>query len=341
MPDPVQIFFDSVLPNKLPRPESYEAYSPSNIALAKYWGKRDQTLNLPLNSSLSISLGHLGSKTHVSSATDGVDGVWFDGDKLPNQSRFAQKVLAFADLFRRGQNLPLHIVTKNTIPTASGLASSASGFAALTRAISGAFKLALSDAQLSMISRFGSGSASRSIWHGFVCWDRGVRDDGTDCVARQLPHHWPGFRIAVIPVDTDLKSVPSSDGMRHTVATSPLFEAWPEHAEADCIRVEAAVLARDFTVLGETVEANALAMHATMLASRPVLNYLQPASWTCLETIWNARKAGIEAYATMDAGANIKVLFLETNRTQIETLFPQGLIIDPFADHTQECEFSK
>jgi len=341
MIDPVQVVFNGLLPSSLPHPEPCEAYAPSNIALSKYWGKRDQILNLPLNSSLSISLGNLGSTTRVSAAADGADGVWLDGEKLSNQSSFARKALKFVDLFRRGQDLPLHIVTKNTIPTAAGLASSASGFAALTRAICGAFKLDIPDTQLSMISRFGSGSATRSMWHGFVRWDRGIRADGTDCLARRLQYDWPEFRIAIIPVDTSIKMMPSSDGMRHTMATSPLFEAWPKRAEADCTRVYKAIATRDFTTLGKTVEANALAMHATMLASRPVLNYLKPTSWAFLETIWNARREGIESYATMDAGANIKVIFLESTRTHIETLFPQGLVINPFVEQSQESCLTK
>ncbi|MEM9633659.1 MAG: diphosphomevalonate decarboxylase [Pseudomonadota bacterium] len=331
MTDPVHAIFNRHLPGKLRDPEPFEAYAPSNIALSKYWGKRDKTLNLPLNSSLSVSLANWGSTTRVSAADDGADGVWLNGERLSDQTGFARKVLQFADLFRRDQFLPLHVKTDNSIPTAAGLASSASGFAALTRALAGTFGLDLTEPQLSMLSRFGSGSATRSIWHGFVRWDRGDAEDGTDSFARPLPHRWPDFRIAIVPVDTGPKSRSSRDGMDHTVATSSLFETWPKRAEADCALVEAAIADRDFTALGETAEANALAMHATMLAARPALSYLKPASWTILEELWQARREGIEAYATMDAGANVKLIFLKETEAQVANLFPQASIIEPFA----------
>ena len=331
MTDPVRSIFDRLLPARLPEPRAFKAYAPSNIALSKYWGKRDDTLNLPLNSSVSISLADWGTTTCVSAASDGADGVWLNGERLPGQSSFARKVMQFADLFRRDQPVPLRIVTENTIPTAAGLASSASGFAALTRALAGAFALDLTDTRLSMLARFGSGSASRSLWHGFVRWDRGNAADGTDSFATPLAHVWEDFRIAIVPVDTGPKDSSSRDGMKHTLATSPLFEAWPKRAEADCALVVSAIEDRDFTALGETAEANALAMHATMLAARPALSYLKPATWDVLDTLWSARRAGLEAYATMDAGANVKLMFLAQSAGQVAALFPQASIIEPFA----------
>ncbi len=235
-----------LLPEKLDPARFFEAYAPSNIALSKYWGKRNKPLNLPLNSSLSVSLADLGSQTQVMPASDEQDRVWLNGDLLAPDSPFARKVVDFANLFRRGQPQPLHIKTTNTISTAAGLASSASGFAALTKALVGSFGLELPDAQQSMIARLGSGSATRSFWHGFVRWDRGDLDDGSDSFARPLNHPWPEFRIAIIPVDTGPKAHSSRDGMQHTVSTSPLYAPWPERAEADCFEIEQAVAAQDF-----------------------------------------------------------------------------------------------
>jgi len=330
MTDPARAIFDRVLPDRLAEPVPSEAAAPSNIALSKYWGKRDHALNLPLNSSLSISLAEWGTTTRVTPSEDGADAVWLNGERLAKDSAFARKVIEFADRFRRGQALPLHVKTENTIPTAAGLASSASGFAALTRALAGSFQLDLPDDVLSMIARFGSGSATRSLWHGFARWDRGARDDGADSVARPLPDVWPAFRIAIVRVDVGPKSQSSRDGMGHTVATSPLFARWPEQAEADCAAIEAAIAARDFPRLGELTEANALGMHATMIAARPALAYLKPQSWTVLDRLWAARRDGLAAYATMDAGANVKLIFLEDSTPQIEALFPDAAIIEPF-----------
>lgn len=321
--------FARYLPRKLNELRPATAYAPSNIALSKYWGKRDKALNLPLNSSLSISLGNWGTTTSVSASDNGQDEVIFNGTQLSLDNGFAAKVIAFADRFRRGQPLPLKIQTNNSIPTAAGLASSASGFAALTVALAKGFALDLPESTLSMMARLGSGSATRSLWHGFVRWDRGLSQDGDDSYARPLDVHWPEFRIAIIPVDTGPKSFSSRDGMNHTVETSPLFPAWPEQAEADCKVIESAIRARDFDTLGQCAEANALAMHATMMAARPALCYLKPESWKVLDTLWAARTEGLSAYATADAGANIKLLFLQKSEQDVSALFPNAKLITP------------
>ncbi|UZD90624.1 diphosphomevalonate decarboxylase [Cognatishimia activa] len=311
-------------------PVEFSAYAPSNIALSKYWGKRDAARNLPLNSSLSISLAEWGSHTTVRPSSDGRDHVSLNGETLSATSKFAIKALKFADLFRGGKDIPLVIDTRNTIPTAAGLASSASGFAALTRALCGAFGLDLSESEMSLIARIGSGSATRSFWHGFARWDKGEAEDGSDSFAQPLAYNWPEFRIAIVAVDVGPKSHSSRDGMNHTVATSPLFATWPDQAEADCKAIEQAVADQDFPVLGALAEANALAMHATMQAARPALSYLTSDSWAILERLWQARQDGLEAYATMDAGANVKLLFLQDSEVNVLSLFPEAQVIDPF-----------
>lgn len=309
---------------------SFSAYAPSNIALSKYWGKRDRALNLPLNSSLSISLAEWGSHTTVELSQSGSDQVLLDGQPLPPTSGFARKALAFADLFRGGRDVPLLISTRNTIPTAAGLASSASGFAALTRALCGSFGLDLQAQDMSLIARLGSGSATRSLWHGFVRWDKGMRDDGGDSHGGPLDLAWPEFRIAIVEVDTGPKLHSSRDGMNHTVDTSPLFSNWPEMAERDCQIIEQAILEKNFETLGQTAEANALAMHATMQAARPALTYLTDQSWVILQRLWQVRKDGLAAYATMDAGANIKLVFLKEAEADVLQAFPDARVISPF-----------
>lgn len=314
-----------------PAVQRHEAFAPSNIALSKYWGKRDQARNLPLNSSLSISLADWGSHTAVGPSEDGQDHVSLDGQDLPPQSGFARKALAFADLFRLEIKTPLRIDTRNTIPTAAGLASSASGFAALTKAICGCFGLTLSAQEMSLIARLGSGSATRSFWHGFVRWNKGSQPDGADSFAAPLEVHWPDFRIAILPVDTGPKLLSSRDGMNHTVSTSPLFPPWPTQAEEDCAAIEAAIQARDFARLGALAEANALAMHATMQAARPSVTYLTAQSWAFLEQLWRARAEGLDAFATMDAGANIKLIFQQKAERDLTHVFPTAQIIAPFS----------
>ncbi|MCV6593509.1 MAG: diphosphomevalonate decarboxylase [Silicimonas sp.] len=315
-------------------PEPFTARAPSNIALSKYWGKRDRARNLPLNSSLSISLGTWGSETRVAPSEAG-DQVRLNGHPLAAGSAFARKALAFADLFRGQNDIPLLIDSHNTIPTAAGLASSASGFAALTQALSGAFGLALDKAEMSRIARLGSGSATRSLWHGFVRWERGTAEDGHDSHGVPLDLAWPAFRIAIIEVDTAPKPWSSRDGMNHTVDTSPLFAGWPAQAEADCTAIETAIAGRDMATLGPLVEANALMMHATMQAARPAVTYLTGESWAVLARLQAARAEGLAAYATMDAGPNVKLIFEAAHQADVDRLFPGARMIAPFdPDHT-------
>ncbi|MEM6760148.1 MAG: diphosphomevalonate decarboxylase [Pseudomonadota bacterium] len=332
MTTPAEIFARTVH-NRLSPPRAATAYAPSNIALSKYWGKRDAALNLPLNSSLSISLGDWGTTTEIAPADR--DTLIFNEKVLQVDSPAAAKIWRFVDHFAGSDRAPLAIKTSNTIPTAAGLASSASGFAALALALDGAFGTELDRNTLSMLARMGSGSATRSFWHGFAAWDKGSAADGTDSHGRQVSAKSTALRIAIVPVDTGPKAHSSRDGMNHTVATSPLFSAWPDRADADCIAIEAAVTDWDFASLGAIAEANALAMHATMMAARPALTYLKPGSWQVLEALWQARADGLAAYATMDAGANVKLIFETAHEQDVAAAFPQAQIINPFGASKQ------
>lgn len=313
--------------------QPFSTYAPSNIALSKYWGKRDAKRNLPLNSSVSISLAQWGSHTSIAASDTGHDTVTHNGKLLDPTDAFLRRALGFVELFRASNaavSAPLNITTRNTIPTAAGLASSASGFAALTRALCGAYGLDLDDTDMSRIARIGSGSAARSLWHGFVRWDKGVQVDGADSHGVPLGLDWSDFRIAIIAVDKSQKLHTSRDGMNHTAKTSPLFAQWPTQADQDCQFIEQAIAEQRFTELGERVEANALAMHATMQAARPALTYLTSQSWQVIEQLWQARAQGLNAYATMDAGANIKLIFLEQSTSDVLSIFPQANVISPF-----------
>ena len=255
------------LPSRLEPVEAATAYAPANIALAKYWGKRDRVLNLPVNGSLSISLGSHGSRTTIRAAD--TDSITLNGVLAGEDSPLHRRTFAFIEYIRRGAPQPLAISSENTIPTAAGLASSASGFAALTRALNAYWQLGLPDAVLSALARIGSGSAARSLWHGFVKWDKGEQADGSDSIAAPIVSDWQDLRIALLPIDSGAKKTTSGDGMNHTTATSPLYVAWPATAARDLATIEAAIHAHDFSTLAATAEANALAMHATMLGARP------------------------------------------------------------------------
>ena len=138
------------------------------------------------------------------------------------------------------------------------------------------------------------------------------------------------LRIALVEIDSGAKKTASGDGMNHTTATTPVYAAWPATAQADLAAIEAAIHARDFSALGSVAEANALAMHATMLAARPALCYLQAQTLTTLHRLWQARAEGLEIYATIDAGPNVKILCRARDEAAVRAIFPQALWVNPF-----------
>lgn len=311
---------------------SDEHFAPSNIALCKYWGKRDQQLNLPVNASLSVSLGHLGTHTRLVPIDYPADEIWLNGEKLVPSAPFCQRISAFLDLFRNPDHCHFRVTTRNSIPTAAGLASSASGFAALALAVNDSFALQLSKEQLSVVARLGSGSACRSIFSGFVEWQMGHREDGLDSHALALQYRWPGLCIGLIKVDASVKATDSRSGMQRTVETAHLYQSWPLQAASDLQQLKQAITAQDFELLGRTAEHNALSMHATMLASWPPLVYWQPDSLKMMHKIWKLRQDGLPIYFTMDAGPNLKLLFESTSLEEVMRQFPDMEVIQPFGD---------
>jgi len=319
-----------LLPARLQARTSSEHFAPSNIALCKYWGKRDSLFNLPVNASLSVSLGYLGTRTRVTPIDTAADEVWLNGQQLLPSTRFSEKISAFIDLLRGDQPLHFRVETRNNIPTAAGLASSASGFAALTRALNDALQLNLEQEQLSVLARLGSGSACRSLFDGFVEWRMGTREDGLDSHGVALEAEWPGLCIGLAKVDTGEKAVDSRSGMQRTVETAHLYQSWPLQAAADLEKLHQAIARRDFDLLGQTAEQNALSMHATMIASWPPLLYWQPESVAAMQKVWQLRREGLPLYFTMDAGPNLKLLFEQQYRDEVLRHFPELETVEPF-----------
>ncbi len=322
-----QEFVDQLLKRVNGKPGTRgEAFAPANIALCKYWGKRNAELNLPVNSSLSISLGTLGTRTIIQFAKN-ADRIFLNGKSAPNA--FAARLSAYLDLFRE-EGTFFEVRTKNNISTAAGLASSASGFAALVKALDQLMGWEFNARELSMLARVGSGSASRSIYDGFAIWHAGQRADGMDSFAEPLDGAWSGLRIGVLEVSKVRKKVGSTEGMNRTRETSELYEAWPKQAQCDYDELRTAIAAKDFPMFGKTAENNALSMHATMMAAWPPLCYWKPQSVSLMQKVWVAREKGMELYFTMDAGPNLKLLFLKENQAAVRKLFPKIQIVNPF-----------
>jgi len=314
-----------------------EAFAPTNIALCKYWGKRDEELNLPVTSSLSISLGSLGTHTQVSVASKR-DVIVLNGDKVKEHSPFARRLRTFLDLFRPEPKLFFEVRTQNSIPTAAGLASSASGFAALVLALNGLFAWNLSSKDLSILARLGSGSACRSVFSGFVEWKEGGLADGMDSYAIPLHEVWRDLRIGILTVSSEEKQISSRTAMQRTVKTSPLYASWPEKVASDLDRIKDGIRKKDFDSLGSTAESNALAMHATMMAAWPPVLYWLPESVGVLQKVWRFRDEGMLIYFTMDAGPNVKILYLSQDSELVKRNFSGVKIVAPFGEE-QEQEY--
>jgi len=280
----------------------------ANIALVKYWGKRDARLNLPSTGSISLTLAGLAVEARV--AFDGGPEDRLEIDGAPARGEEADRLRRFLDVVRAeaGCRARATVATRSTVPRGIGLASSAAAFAAVALAGSRAAGLRLESPALSALARRGSGSAARSVYGGFVEWRRGERPDGTDSIAEPLasPDHWD-LRTVVAVTSSTPKSVSSRAGMTRAAA-SPFYPAWVAGAESDLAEARAAIRARDLEALGLVAEHSALKMHATGLAARPALLYWRAATVDCLHAVWELRAAGTAAFATIDAGPQVKVL---------------------------------
>ena len=286
-----------------------------NIALVKYWGKRDRSLNLPAVPSLSVTLAPFETTTAV---TWGVDSDDFVINGVPTQGSATERVSSFLDLIDPNRP-PVAVESSNNFPTAAGLASSSSAFAALALAATRAAGQSPTLTELSVLARQGSGSASRSLWGGFVTWSLGTRSDGTDSHGHAIApqDHWD-LRVIVALVSDEKKAVSSREGMNRTQETSPLFSGWVESGPADVFEAEAAVRARDLERLGTVMEHSTLKMVGTMFSAQPAVLYMKPATVAVLHAVAELRSIGVSAWATMDAGPNVKVLTTPEDAPKVE-----------------------
>ena len=291
----------------------------TNIALIKYWGKRDEKLFLPTNSSLSITLDRFYTVTTVEfSESFTGDRFYLNGEKMNDKE--TQKVSRFLDLVRglAGKNIYATVDSINHVPTAAGFASSASGYCALAGAACKALGLEVSEKELSRIARQGSGSASRSVYGGFVEWQMGEKEDGSDSHAVPIlpPDAWDLSILSVV-LNTKKKKISSREGMKRTVETSCFYDGWLKTVPVDLKEAKEAIADRDFTKLGQVLERNALKMHATTLGANPPFLYWESATLDVMDAVYELREQGIEAYFTIDAGPNVKVVCERKNEEKV------------------------
>jgi len=335
-----QIVSNLIKSCNVPSKAKASAFAPTNIALCKYWGKRNAELNLPYTSSLSISLGHLGACTKVGLFEGVIDQVSLNKQPISENTVFYKRIVEFLNLFRPTSDTVFSVETQTNIPIAAGLASSACGFAAMVKALNELFAWELNQQQLSILARLGSGSACRSMWDGFVQWDAGVNDDGMDSYAHLVEHRWPELRLGLLLVDDRQKLVSSREAMQASVDTSPFYKLWPQTVAEAIMGTNRAIAERDFWTLGSIAEANALAMHSLMLSTTPPIIYAQALTLDYMRQVWRARAEGLSVFFTQDAGPNLKLLFLHKDEAKLQEHFSKIEIVAPFATIEQPMECS-
>ena len=281
----------------------------ANIALIKYWGKADPDLNTPAVGSISITLAGLWSDTAVEfDESLASDTLILDGERRSEQ---LQRVSQSLDLLRQlaGIRTYARVTSDNNFPTGAGLASSASGFAALSTAAAQALGIDLSPRELSIIARQGSGSAARSIFGGYVEMHAGSAADGHDSFAEPLlsADRWP-LEVVIAITERGEKDIGSRSGMERSASTSPYYPAWVATSENDLQVGRDAILSQDFDALATVAEHNCLKMHAAAMANRPPLIYWNAATLSCVRAVNSLRADGLPVFFTIDAGPQLKAI---------------------------------
>ncbi len=275
-----------------------------NIALIKYWGKRDSERNLPAVGSISVTLDELFTRMSVQlSDSPGADTLTVNGEPsakmLPRISRCIDRVL--------GENRPAaNVASDCNFPIAAGLASSASAFAAAVIATAAAAGREFSSAELASLAGAASGSAARSLYGGFVELENSD-DDDISVSSLAAPDDWP-LSVVVAITSSDSKPLGSGEAMERSRETSPFYANWVSNQGVDLDAARTAIAERDFRSLATVAEHNCLKMHSVMWASRPAIVYWNSATLNCLQTIRALQADGVDVFFTIDAGPQVKAI---------------------------------
>lgn len=283
------------------------ARAPVNIALIKYWGKKDEINVIPYNSSLSITLDNLYTETTISESEE----FKFILNDVNQGLEECNKVKTFLKHFASLDAInKVSITSVNFVETAAGLASSASGYAALATAANSYFNTNLSINELSKISRLGSGSSTRSFHGGMVAWDRNNE-------IYQVESKFKEFVMISVIVDQEKKYISSREAMKITVNTSPLYPTFVSESNKYFEVMKEALYNGDIKLIGELTEKSTVLLHETMEKANPSIKYIQDESRVIWDMIYKARSKGLYSYISMDAGPNVKVLTNEKDYLKI------------------------
>lgn len=297
------------------------AQAPSNIAFTKYWGKKDEELRLPENGSISMCLSNLLTTTTVEFSKKYLkDEVRIDGKKDAHE---ASRAINQLERIRTLAKIDLHarVESVNSFPSSHGLSSSASGFAALTLASTKAAGLILSEKELSILARQGSGSACRSIPAGFVEWLDGNSSETSYAISIFPPNYWQIADVVAI-VSAEKKEVSTTAGQKE-VLTSPFLKVRLSKMKEKNDQVKEYIKKKDFTSLGQFSEAEALELHAIMITQSPPLIYLQPNTILLIKLIQKWRAEGLECYFTINTGQDVHILVEKKDLDQLTKMLSQ------------------
>ncbi len=296
-----------------------EAKAPANIAFIKFWGKKDAKLRIPMNSSISMNLSEAYTVTSVEFLHNlKQDLVTLDGKKVDGEEKM--KVVSHLDRVRAMAHISTKAVveSKNNFPKGSGLASSASGFAALSMAAAKAAGLKLTERELSIIARIGSGSACRSIPDGIVEWKTANSSEKSYAYSLYSTDYWDICDVIAI-VNADVKKVSSTEG-HSLVESSPFYKARIKSMPLKIKRLKLALKNRNFNEFGEILESEAINMHAVMMTSSPALIYWSPQTIDIINKIYDLRSSGLKCYFTIDAGPNVHVMCLKKDAPKLKAI---------------------
>jgi len=302
--------------------ETASAIAHPNIALIKYWGNKDQKLRIPVNGSISFNLDSLFTKTKV------IFDRTFKSDSLSiNEQEISgpglDRVVSFLEIVRdlAEKQVFARVESENNFPVGTGIASSASAFAALSMSSCKAIGLILTEKELSRLARRGSGSACRSIPEGFVEWYPGEADSDSYAESIAPLNHWNLVDIIAV-VSIEHKKIGSTAG--HELAnSSPLQIARVQDTNQRLQIVRQAILEQDFLKMAEMVELDSNFMHAVMMTSNPPLMYWESTSIKIMKIVKEWRAAGIPVCYTLDAGPNVHIITTKGYSDKIISMLPE------------------
>ena len=306
----------------------------ANIAIIKYWGKKDAKKMIPATSSISLTLNDMFTETEMEFISDedikiSVEKEMKNGDykdKFSNMtdlfylngelqdSVHTEKISKVVDLFRENRSQKVKISTTNNMPTAAGLSSSSSGLSAVIKACNKLFGKNYTQSELAQISKFGSGSSSRSFFGPIAAWDK---DTGEIYEVRT------DLKLAmiVLVLNENKKEISSRNGMELCAKTSTYFDEWVKQSEIDFVNMKKYLAENNFEKVGILTEENALRMHKTTETANPPFTYFNEKTYEAMDFVKNLRNNGEKCYFTMDAGPNVKVLCLEEDLEKLAGIF--------------------